>query len=191
MTGPSCTRGAPSPHSTPSSTPCSAWPSSTTLPACSRRVCLTAWSRVTVLTYPLSAREWLCCRCAALDPDHLDSCCSRHGQLLIRSDSREVFFALVWLQATRHNALHPAVAAYRSIISCAAQHAPNSLPHACYSIVRVSHCCRPQMKCYCSAESHCRPGDICVPSRAFPEYKVCKPMNSSDVPGSIVRQVFG
>ena len=47
------------------------------------------------------------------------------------------------------------------------------------------------MKCYCSAESHCRPGDICVPSRAFPEYKVCKPMNSSDVPGSIVRQVFG
>jgi hypothetical protein len=54
----------------------------------------------------------------------------------------------------------------------------------------LSHCCRPKMKCYCSADIHCRPGDTCVPSLAFPDYKVCKPANGSDVSGSIVRQVF-
>jgi hypothetical protein len=47
------------------------------------------------------------------------------------------------------------------------------------------------MKCYCSADSHCRPGDKCVPSLSFPQYKVCKPANSEDNPGSILTRVLG
>lgn len=47
------------------------------------------------------------------------------------------------------------------------------------------------MKCYCSADVHCRPGDKCVPSLSFPKYKVCKPANSEDKPGSILTQVLG
>ncbi|KAI8470740.1 MAG: hypothetical protein J3K34DRAFT_251663 [Monoraphidium minutum] len=35
--------------------------------------------------------------------------------------------------------------------------------------------CATRYECYCSANSHCAHGWRCVPSRAFPEYKVCKP----------------
>jgi hypothetical protein len=34
--------------------------------------------------------------------------------------------------------------------------------------------CDPVKKCYCQQDEHCTPGFACVPSEAFPEYKVCK-----------------
>lgn len=51
--------------------------------------------------------------------------------------------------------------------------------------------CRSLMKCFCKADIHCRPGDKCVPALSFPEYKVCKPADTSDKPGSILPQVLG
>ena len=47
------------------------------------------------------------------------------------------------------------------------------------------------MKCFCSEDIHCRPGDKCVASLAFPEYKVCKPIDNDDKPGSLLPRVVG
>lgn len=45
------------------------------------------------------------------------------------------------------------------------------------------------MKCYCTQDSHCPLQHKCVPSAAFPEYKVCK-TDMSDKPDTIMPVVF-
>jgi hypothetical protein len=47
------------------------------------------------------------------------------------------------------------------------------------------------MKCFCIADIHCRPGDKCVTSLAFPEYKVCKPVNMKNNPGKLIVAMMG
>lgn len=36
--------------------------------------------------------------------------------------------------------------------------------------------CQLDRSCYCAADEHCAAGFKCVPSIAFPEYKVCRPV---------------
>lgn len=45
------------------------------------------------------------------------------------------------------------------------------------------------MKCYCQQDSHCPTQHKCVPSKAMPEYKVCK-TDMSDKPDSLMPAVF-
>ncbi|KAF8060339.1 GULLO1 [Scenedesmus sp. PABB004] len=44
--------------------------------------------------------------------------------------------------------------------------------------------------CYCAADAHCAAGFACVPAASFPQYKVCKPVNATNVPGSILPRIF-
>jgi hypothetical protein len=45
------------------------------------------------------------------------------------------------------------------------------------------------MKCYCQQDGHCPVEHKCVPSAAFPEYKVCK-TDMSDKPDTIMPLVL-
>lgn len=49
--------------------------------------------------------------------------------------------------------------------------------------------CSTWMKCYCTQDSHCPLEHKCVPSAAFPEYKVCK-TDMSDKPDTIMPVIF-
>lgn len=49
--------------------------------------------------------------------------------------------------------------------------------------------CSTWMKCYCAVDANCPPQHKCVPSRAFPEYKVCK-ADMSDKPDTILPFIF-
>lgn len=46
------------------------------------------------------------------------------------------------------------------------------------------------MKCYCQTDSNCPVEHKCVPSVAFPQYKVCK-ADMSDKPDTLMPIVFG
>jgi hypothetical protein len=35
--------------------------------------------------------------------------------------------------------------------------------------------CDVKRQCYCTQDAHCAAGHACVASKAFPEYRVCKP----------------
>jgi hypothetical protein len=58
------------------------------------------------------------------------------------------------------------------------------------SYALTPHCSVTQA-CYCQADIHCVKGMKCVPSIAFPQYKVCKYVGP-DAPGTIdITALFG
>lgn len=53
--------------------------------------------------------------------------------------------------------------------------------------------CSLTQQCYCQADSHCPDDFVCVKSMAFPDggYKICKPQNMVDIPGSVIGKLCG